>query len=91
MLWATYYLAFFGLLRAREFTVPTGAAFDDTAHMTREDLAVDNPSNPSMLRMKLKASKTDAFRTGVFLLIGRTGLDCSVRVIISYLQARGRK
>ena len=52
MLWAACCLAFFGFLRAGELTVPSEAAFDDAVHLTRDDLAVDNPRNPSVLRWR---------------------------------------
>ena len=91
MLWAACCLAFFGFLRAGELTVPSEAAFDDAVHLTRDDLAVDNPRNPSVLRLRLKASKTDPFRRGIFLFIGKTNSDlCPVAAVLSYLLMRGK-
>ena len=56
MLWEACCLAFFGLLRAGELTVPSEAAFDDSVHLMRDDLTVDNPKDPAVLRVCLKAS-----------------------------------
>ncbi len=47
--------------------MPSDEGFDESTH----DLAVDNTRNPSVLRVKLKVSKTDSFRKGVFLFIGK--------------------
>ena len=92
MLWAACCLAFFGFLRAGELTVPSEAAFDDSVHLMRDDLAVDNPKDPAVLRVCLKASKTDPFRKGIFLFIGRTGSDvCPVAAVLSYLLVRSQR
>ena len=82
---------FFGFL-AGELTVPSEAAFDDAVHfMMRDDLAVDNPRNPSVLRLWLKATKTDPFRRGIFLFIGKTDSDlCPVAAVLSYLLMLGK-
>ena len=92
MLWAACCLAFFGFLRAGELTVPGDASFDPTTHLVREDLAVDNPSDPAVLQLRLKASKTDPFRKGMFLYIGKGSPDlCPVTAALSYLLVRGRR
>ena len=62
MLWAACCLAFFGFLRAGEFTVPGNTGFDASTHLSWGDLAVDNPASPGVLSVRLKASKTDPFR-----------------------------
>ena len=92
MLWAACCVAFFGFLRAGELTVPGVEAFDPATHLTREDLAVDNPEDPSVFRIRLKASKTDPFRKGVLLFIGRGAPDlCPVKALVSYLLVRGER
>ena len=57
MLWTACCLAFFSFLRVRELTVSGDTSFDSSVHMTREDLAVDHPSNPSVIWLRLKAFK----------------------------------
>ena len=65
MLWAACCLAFFGFLRAGGLTVPNDSAFDPSVHLAWGDLAVDKPENPAVLSVRIKASKTDPFRTGI--------------------------
>ena len=92
MLWAACCLGFFCFLRAGEMTVPSDGGFDPEVHLTRNDLAWDNPEAPSMLRVKLKQSKTDPFRKGIQLFVGRTGTDlCPVTSLLNYLSVRGDK
>ena len=92
MLWAACCLAFFGFLRAVELTVPGDDAFDAATHLTREDLAVDIPGSPTVFRVTLKASKTDPFRRGVALYIGKGSPDlCPVKALVSYLLVQGER
>ena len=67
MLWAavTYTLSFFGFLRSGEVTVPSDSAFNPSAHLTFEDVSVDQITEPQVLKVHLKTSKTDPFRKGV--------------------------
>ena len=47
--------------------------------------------NPRILRVYLKASKTDPFRVGVHIYVGRTGNTlCPVTAVLYYMVARGR-
>ena len=49
-----------------------------------------DPRQPSFVRLTLKQSKTDPFRKGVDLYVGRTGSDlCPVAALLSYLHCRG--
>ncbi len=48
------------------------ASFDPATHFTFKDITVDDPSNPSLLKLRLKASKTDPFRKGVDIVVGVT-------------------
>ena len=51
---------------------------------------IDNLKNPSVLQVK--RSKTNPFRRGVSLYVGRTGMDlCPVAAMLSYLELRGGK
>lgn len=86
MFWAAACTGFFGFLRAGEFTVPSPATYDPEVHLNLGDLALDNHSNPSVIRIAIKQSKTDPFRQGVHIFLGSTeSVVCPVRAIIRYL------
>ena len=90
MLWAACCLAFFGFLRAGELTVPSDTAYDPKVHLNVSDIAADNPASPTVIRVSIKQSKTDPFRRGVHLFIGKTGTDlCPVNAMLRYLVVRG--
>ena len=87
MLWAACCLGFFGFLRAGEFTV--NCAFDPSIHLTVQDLQVDAEVNPSSLRVCIKSSKTDPFRQGCFIYLGRGQAPvCPISAILAYLHRR---
>ena len=54
MIWSALVTCFFGFFRAGELTIPTDASFDLTAHLVWGDVAVDEASPPSMVRVFLK-------------------------------------
>lgn len=90
MLWAASTLCFFGFLRSGEITVPTESGFDEGAHLSFKDVTVDCISNPQMLKVRIKASKTDPFRLGVDIFVGRTGtVLCPVSAVLAYMALRG--
>ena len=75
---------FFGFLRAGE-TVAPETKFDASQHVTYADIAVDDLADSKQLQVNIKQSKTDPFRLGVKIWIGRTGDDlCPVAAILSY-------
>ena len=61
MLWAACCTCYFGFLRSGEITVPSHAQYDKGAHLSAGDVTVDRANNPSMVRVHIKASKTDPF------------------------------
>ena len=88
MLWAACCLGFFGFLRAGEFTV--NEPFDPAIHLTPQDLQLDSTSNPTCLRVQIKASKTDPFRQGCFIYLGRGRTSiCPIASVMAYLHRRG--
>ena len=90
MLWEAFMLGFFGFLHAEEFTVPSDTAFDPQKHLALADIAVDSHHNPSLLRVHIKRSKTDPFRQGVHIYLGKTDNQlCPVTAMIDYLAIRG--
>lgn len=89
MLWAMMCLCFFGFLRAGEAVAPE-ANFDPSQHLTYSDIAVDDIANPTLLQVNIKQSKTDPFRVGVKIWMGRTGGDlCPVAAVLAYMALRG--
>ena len=89
MLWAAACIGFFGFLRAGEFTVPSPEAYDPEVHLNLGDLALDSHTHPTLVRLKIKQSKTDPFRQGVDVFLGRTDTPlCPVEALIQYLGVR---
>ena len=77
-------------LRCGEVVVPSDSTFDETSHLAAGDVRVDNISDPHYLQVNIKASKTDPFRQGVFVYLGRTNVDvCPVAAVLSYMVIRG--
>ena len=76
-------------LRAGEAVVPSDGGFDPSQHLTFDDIAVDSIDNPSFMKVRIKQSKTDPFRSGVSIVIGRTGGPlCPVAAVLAYLAIR---
>ena len=91
MLWAACCTCFFGFLRSGEVTVSSFRDYDPEAHLSDGDVALNKVSDPSVVRVHIKASKTDPFRKGVFVFLGKSGNDlCPVAAISAYLAVRGR-
>ena len=89
MLWAACCLGFFGFMRAGEFTVTQVSKFDPPASLCLGNVTVDDHQVPSLVRVQLKQSKTDPFRRGVSIYLGRTHLDlCPVVAILAYVAVR---
>ena len=90
MLWAAMNLCFFGFLRSGEICCPSTSTFDPTWHLCVSDVAVDSISNTRMIYVTIKASKTDPFRLGVTISVGRTdNRVCPVKALLPYLALRG--
>ena len=90
MFWAACNLAYFGFLRSAEFTVPNLASFSPALHLSVGDILVDSDANPSCLRVRIKASKTDPFWEGCFVHIGRGRFPlCALQAVLAYLAVRG--
>ena len=90
MLWAASTLAYFGILRASEFTVPSLSNFNLLLHLTVADIAVDSQAEPTCLRLSIKTSKTDPFSKGCHIYIGRGNPPlCALSALLPYLELRG--
>ena len=85
-------MCFYSFLRSGEITVASMAEFDPEGHLCESDVALDRLKNPEVVRVHIKASKTDPFRQGVFVFIGKTDNNrCPVAAITAYLAIRGRE
>ena len=90
MMWAACCLGYFAFLRSGEFTISPGSNFDPVKHLSPADIAVDSHTNPTMLRVHLKYSKTDQCGEGIDLWVGRSYNNlCPVSVMLTYLVQRG--
>ena len=90
MLWAASCLCFFAFLRVGEITVPNHTTYDPKIHLSVDDVAVDNAQQPTILQITIKQSKTDPFRKGVDLFVGRVSSPlCPVAAVTGYLCVRG--
>ena len=89
MLWAAACVGYFGFLRAGEFTVPPSETYDSEVHLNLSDLAVDSHNEPTVVRIRIKQSKTDPFRQGVDIYLGRTdSAICPVKALVHYIAIR---
>eukprot|EP00731_Ephydatia_muelleri_P012479 Em0006g1373a len=89
MLWAAACACYFGFLRSGEITVPALGAYCPESHLGIKDVSVDQPGRPEIIHLTLKASKTDPFRKGVVISLGRTGKAlCPVVALLTYLAVR---
>ena len=71
-------------------TAPSEAGYDPGVHLYVSDVAVDSASNPTFVQLRIKQSKTDPFRLGAKLVVGRTGMSlCPVAALLDYLRLRG--
>lgn len=92
MLWAAATLAFFGFMRSGELTVPSTGGFIPGVHLSWQDVATDSLMEPTVLKVRLKMSKTDQMRQGCTLVVGRTGSKlCPVAAVLGFMAASGRR
>ena len=90
MLWAAATMCFFGFLRVGEIVIPSDSGFDPSIHLTPKDVKVSDLQDPRWLVVRIKASKTDPFRQGVSIYLGRTRNDlCPVSAVLGYMVQRG--
>ena len=89
LFWAACCTGFFGFLRSGEFTTPT-SKFDSRVHLALQDIQIDRHINPTVIFLRIKCSKTDPFRQGHTIRLGRSGKDvCAVKALLQYLHLRG--
>ena len=91
MMWAACCLGYFAFLRAGEFTLQSNGQYNPEIHLSPADISVDSHQEPSLMRIRLKQSKTDQQRVGVDLYVGRTFNNlCPVAAMLAYLVIRGQ-
>lgn len=90
MIWAAMTLAFFGFLRLGELTC--NSKFSPEAHLSSEDVIfLPSWENPDHLSVRIKISKTDPFRSGQTIIIGKTHQPvCPVQAMKAYMSTRDR-
>ena len=73
-------------------TVQSNSSFNPSVNLVIDDIAIDNSANPTLVRVSIKASKTDPFRKGVSIFLGRTYNDiCPIAALLAYLAAQGQQ
>ena len=88
--WAIATTAFFGFFRLGELLVETEASYNPALHLSWGDVAINDLSATTMVKLHLKKSKCDQFGTGADVLLGRSGCQlCPVAAILAYIVARG--
>ena len=71
-------------------TTKDEGGYDPAVHLSYADTALDDPRKQSFLRITIKQSKTDQFRKGMDLYVGRMGTDlCPVAAVFSHLTHTG--
>ena len=69
-------------LRSGEITVPSLKSYDPGYHLSGGDVRLDRVSQPTRVYVTIKASKTDPFRKGVTICLGRTdNSGCNVSLL----------
>ena len=90
MFWGAACLTFFGFLRAGEAMAPSIQSYNPNCHLSIADLSADHNSNPSLIHVRIKVLKTDPFRRGTTVVLGKTGKDlCPVSALVDFLHIRG--
>ena len=70
-------------------TVTSDSLYDVGLHLNFTDVTVNSYDNPKVIKVRVKASKTDPYRLGVDTFLGRTHKDlCPVAAVLSYMLQR---
>ena len=85
MLWAAILLPFFGMLRSSEFTSPTTTSYIPGVTLMFHNISFS--PDWSFVTVKIKASKTDPYRSGCSIRVGATNnLFCPVAALYHLMQ-----
>lgn len=80
---------FLWFLRSGDITVPSDQGYDNGPHLSYRDISVDSVEVTQVLKVQLKASKTDPFRIGVDIFWGERIMVCPISAVLAYLGACG--
>ena len=90
MSWAVACTAYFGFFRLGELLLCREGVYNPALHLSFGDVKVDNTTNPALIQIFVKQSKTDQFSQGTMVYVGKTGNDlCPVIALLAYMAARG--
>ena len=88
MVWAAMNLAFFGFLRASEFTVSSPGNFDSNVHLCVGHISFHSVQKLPYVKICIKASKTDVKQNGFQLVLGCSGTEvcayCSILLFYGF-------
>ena len=89
MIWAEMTLGFFGFLCLGEMTC--NSPYSPAIHLSPGDITfLPTFLNPECMSVRIKISKTDPFRSGQTIILGKTNQTiCPVRAMATYLSIRG--
>lgn len=92
MMWTVCSAAFFGFFRLGEIVVSSTSAFNPAIHLSWEDVSVDDPEQPTVVRIYLRVSKCDQNGRGVAVFLGRVESPvCPVVALLSFMAVRGAR
>lgn len=91
MLHAACRVGFFGFMRSGEITVVSATAYDPDKHLSVRDVSVNDHSNPQLICVFLRHSKTDQFHRGSSVYLARIDSPlCPVTSLLQFLVIRGQ-
>jgi len=83
-------MAFFGLFQSGELCASATSGFNMAVTLSPQDVSIDNLGNPQLVKVRLKASKTDPFSESVEVYLARTMDDlCPISAVLAWLSIRG--
>ena len=86
MIWVACCTCFFGFLRLGEIVVPSSMGYDPSVHLSVGNVTLDSRVSPSVAQVTVKVSKTDPFRKGVAIFLGKTNNElCPVTALATYM------
>ena len=90
MIWAACCTAYLGFLRVSEFTSSSPNHSNSFTDLLLSDVAIDSHVAPPVIRITLKQSKTDQYRQGTHIYLGRISHQvCPIKALIRYLDRCG--